>query len=245
MDRYIEKEKQERNNASDEAPGGIDASTDHPDMEDGGAHPLIRISVRSLVEFILRSGDIDTRKGGGFDIEAMLAGGRIHRKIQKGKAGDYQAELSLFDEIDCGGYTLRIEGRADGVFTDDGDKEKSKRKASVKSGKKSGRKKKSDAGLTEIELLIEEATHRLIKNPGLDESVLRGEEAAHKTIMNPGLDESALQGEEAAYKTIIDSGLDESLLPLERMSDNDSRADSYTAYACDDTKALPEDKVAN
>ena len=106
--------------------------------------PLIRISVRSLVEFILRSGDIDTRKGGGFDVEAMLAGGRIHRKIQKGKAGDYQAELSLFDEIDCGGYTLRIEGRADGVFTDDGDKEKSKRKASVKSGKKSGRKKKSD-----------------------------------------------------------------------------------------------------
>ena len=134
--------------------------------------PLIRISVRSLVEFILRSGDIDTRKGGGIDIEAMLAGGRIHRKIQKGKAGDYQAELSLFDEIDCGGYTLRIEGRADGVFTDDGDKEKSKRKASVKSGKKSRRKKKADVGLTEIELLIEEASHKAIINTGVDESLL-------------------------------------------------------------------------
>ncbi len=182
------------------------------DQKEADELPLIRISVRSLVEFILRSGDIDTRKGGGFDVEAMLAGGRIHRKIQKGKAGDYQAELSLFDEIDCGGYTLRIEGRADGVFTDDGDKEKSKRKASVKSGKKSGRKKKSDAGPTEIELLIEEATHRLIKNPGLDESVLRGEEAAHKTIMNPGLDESVLRGEEAAHKTIMNPGLDESAL---------------------------------
>ena len=94
------------------------------DQKEADELPLIRISVRSLVEFILRSGDIDTRKGGGFDVEAMLAGGRIHRKIQKGKAGDYQAELSLFDEIDCGGYTLRIEGRADGVFTDDVFREK-------------------------------------------------------------------------------------------------------------------------
>ena len=82
----------------------------------------VRISVRSLVEFILRSGDLDNRKGGGFDVEAMLAGGRAHRKIQRGMAGDYQAEMPLNDEIDCGNYVLRIEGRADGVFTDDGRK---------------------------------------------------------------------------------------------------------------------------
>ena len=31
----------------------------------------IRISVRNLVEFILRSGDIDNRKGGMADKEAM------------------------------------------------------------------------------------------------------------------------------------------------------------------------------
>ena len=43
----------------------------------------VRISVRALVEFLLRSGDIDTRLGSGFDREAMLAGGRIHRKLQK------------------------------------------------------------------------------------------------------------------------------------------------------------------
>ena len=46
----------------------------------------MRVSVRNLVEFILREGDIDNRHGGpGVDQEAMLAGGRIHRKIQGGK----------------------------------------------------------------------------------------------------------------------------------------------------------------
>ena len=41
--------------------------------------PLVRISVRNLVEFILRSGDIDNRAGGA-DKDAMLLGGKIHRK---------------------------------------------------------------------------------------------------------------------------------------------------------------------
>ena len=79
---------------------------------------LIRISVRSLVEFILRSGDIDNRTGSGVDTEAMLAGGRVHRKIQKGKAGDYRAEVPLAWEMDRGDFVLRVEGRADGIFTD-------------------------------------------------------------------------------------------------------------------------------
>ena len=44
---------------------------------------LVKISVRELVEFILRSGDLDNRTGGKKDAESMLAGARIHRKIQK------------------------------------------------------------------------------------------------------------------------------------------------------------------
>ena len=43
---------------------------------------VIRISVRNLVEFILRSGDLDTRRGAFADREAMAKGSRIHRKIQ-------------------------------------------------------------------------------------------------------------------------------------------------------------------
>ena len=48
----------------------------------------------------------------------MLAGGRVHRKIQKGKAGDYRAEVPLVMETDRGDFVLRVEGRADGIFTD-------------------------------------------------------------------------------------------------------------------------------
>ena len=36
--------------------------------------PVIRISVRNLVEFILREGDIDNRTGGGQDPENMQMG---------------------------------------------------------------------------------------------------------------------------------------------------------------------------
>ena len=38
----------------------------------------LHISVRNLVEFILRSGDIDNRSG-RMVTDAMLEGGRIHR----------------------------------------------------------------------------------------------------------------------------------------------------------------------
>ena len=44
---------------------------------------MIKISVRNLVEFILRKGDLDNRRSAAFDREAMLKGGRIHRTIQK------------------------------------------------------------------------------------------------------------------------------------------------------------------
>ena len=42
----------------------------------------VRISVRNLVEFILRSGDIDDRRQGSPE-NAMQEGSRIHRMIQR------------------------------------------------------------------------------------------------------------------------------------------------------------------
>lgn len=79
----------------------------------------MRVSVRNLVEFILREGDIDNRHGGpGVDQEAMLAGGRIHRKIQGGKGSNYQAEVSLKGVFPREGYDLIVEGRADGIMTE-------------------------------------------------------------------------------------------------------------------------------
>lgn len=77
----------------------------------------VRISVRSLVEFILRSGDIDNRHGGGpMDREAMQEGSRIHRKIQGKMGSNYKAEVPLAIEIPGEGYVLTVEGRADGVI---------------------------------------------------------------------------------------------------------------------------------
>ena len=77
--------------------------------------PLIRISVRNLVEFILRSGDIDNRIAAA-DKDAMLLGGKIHRKIQRRMGADYHAEVTLKYEVPCKGFILSVEGRADGII---------------------------------------------------------------------------------------------------------------------------------
>ncbi len=80
--------------------------------------PVIRISVRNLVEFILREGDIDNRISGGPDKDAMIMGGRIHRKIQRKMGPEYQAEVSLKTEEACDGFVILVEGRADGIITE-------------------------------------------------------------------------------------------------------------------------------
>lgn len=82
------------------------------------AEKLIKISVRNLVEFILREGDIDNRMAGGMDKDAMLQGSRIHRKIQRRMGSDYRAEVSLQIQIPCEGFALMVEGRADGIVED-------------------------------------------------------------------------------------------------------------------------------
>lgn len=79
--------------------------------------PVTRISVRNLVEFILRSGDLDSRKG-TMDKEAMLKGSRLHRKIQKQMGIDYKAEVSLKFENCYEDLDILLEGRADGIFSE-------------------------------------------------------------------------------------------------------------------------------
>lgn len=80
---------------------------------------VIRISVRNLVEFILRSGDLDNRRSAGKDREAMLAGGRLHRKIQRQMGSAYRAEVSLMCRIPMEELILQVEGRADGVMEEE------------------------------------------------------------------------------------------------------------------------------
>lgn len=75
----------------------------------------IRISVRELVEFILRGGDIDNRHHASPD-HAMQEGGRIHRMIQRRMGSEYQAEVFLRYTHPAGDYCLVLEGRADGII---------------------------------------------------------------------------------------------------------------------------------
>ncbi len=85
-------------------------------------YPDIRISVRNLVEFILQSGDLDNTRTRN-EVEAMQAGSRLHRKLQKQMGANYTAEVPLsvtvpilLEDIS---FQLIVEGRADGIIEND------------------------------------------------------------------------------------------------------------------------------
>lgn len=80
---------------------------------------LIKISVRNLVEFILREGDIDNRISKTADKEAMQLGSKIHRKIQRQMGSSYHAEVPLKLVLSEENYNLQIEGRADGIIEEE------------------------------------------------------------------------------------------------------------------------------
>ena len=77
----------------------------------------IHISVRNLVEFIMRSGDIDNRHTVKASEQAMQEGSRIHRKIQRKAGSAYEAEVPMKYCYVTEDYQIIIEGRADGVIT--------------------------------------------------------------------------------------------------------------------------------
>lgn len=81
----------------------------------------IKISVRNLVEFILRSGNLDNRRTSAADREAMQKGSKIHRKIQKQMKASYKAEVPLKWEEEYSDFIIEIEGRADGIIDDEED----------------------------------------------------------------------------------------------------------------------------
>ena len=76
----------------------------------------IKISVRNLVEFIFRSGDISDSSSGTLSKEAMNAGSKIHRKLQKKAGSYYNAEVPLSLTVSREDYHVTVEGRADGII---------------------------------------------------------------------------------------------------------------------------------
>ena len=87
---------------------------------------IVKISVRNLVEFIFRSGDISSTGSGAKNTEAMQLGSKIHREIQKSMGIGYEAEVALFTvqkfkSREFGEeFLLQIEGRADGIWRENG-----------------------------------------------------------------------------------------------------------------------------
>ncbi|MFV0557449.1 MAG: ATP-dependent DNA helicase [Enterococcus sp.] len=76
-----------------------------------------KVSVRKIVEFVLRRGSIER---GTNSQHTALAGAQIHRQLQKAAGPDYQKEVFLKQRIELGADHLTIEGRADGVFQEGG-----------------------------------------------------------------------------------------------------------------------------
>lgn len=77
----------------------------------------LRVSVRNLVEFVLRCGDIDSSFGGS---SRAVEGTRIHKKIQKAQSEEYSAEVTLKTTVEFEDFSLVIEGRADGIIKEKG-----------------------------------------------------------------------------------------------------------------------------
>lgn len=72
-----------------------------------------RLSVRKLVEFVLKKGSIDERYTGS--AHTAIEGTKIHQKIQKEAGDNYQKEVFLKKELLINKRDYSIEGRADGV----------------------------------------------------------------------------------------------------------------------------------
>lgn len=77
----------------------------------------IKISIRNLVEFILRSGDIVSSYIGR---NRAAEGTRIHGMIQKEMDDNYSPEVSLKTDVEFKDLTVTVQGRADGIIKEEG-----------------------------------------------------------------------------------------------------------------------------
>ncbi len=77
----------------------------------------IKISVRTLVEFLMRSGNLDNRFTGR---DRLADGARLHRKLQKAYGENDRAEVYFRRSAELDELTFTVIGRADGVLDKDG-----------------------------------------------------------------------------------------------------------------------------
>ena len=75
----------------------------------------LRIPVRALVEWVLRSGDLGSGQSGPVNsVDAI----RIHKKIQRSRQGRYAPEVPIRLETETERFIVELSGRIDGILTD-------------------------------------------------------------------------------------------------------------------------------
>jgi len=84
-------------------------------MSEAVAKPIRAVSVRDLVAFVLRQGDLGgAREFVGSD--RALAGIRGHQKIQRSRPTGYLTELPVEHKVAADEFTLLVRGRIDGLL---------------------------------------------------------------------------------------------------------------------------------
>ena len=73
----------------------------------------LRLSVHQLVDFLLRSGDIDNRV---FNRSSMNEGSRLHSEYQGRQSSNYMSEYPLAVSLTVDEIDILLEGRADGII---------------------------------------------------------------------------------------------------------------------------------
>jgi DNA excision repair protein ERCC-2 len=85
-----------------------------PQIEVGQPHI---VSVRSLVEFVLQSGDLTP---GGFQRrDRAQAGTQAHRRVQRSRPEGYQTEVEIIFPVEDSDPPLEVRGRIDGLYVDE------------------------------------------------------------------------------------------------------------------------------
>jgi DNA excision repair protein ERCC-2 len=82
----------------------------------GNINEVIKISVRHLVEFVLKSGDLTSTFMGS---SRMVEGTKAHQRIQKAAGDNYNAEVHLKYILENHDTTIEVSGRADGIIKEE------------------------------------------------------------------------------------------------------------------------------
>jgi DNA excision repair protein ERCC-2 len=77
--------------------------------------PVISVQVRELVEFALRRGNLGSERD-FVGPQRALAGTRGHQQVQRSRPSAYQKEVRVAYDLPTPTFTLRVQGRIDGVL---------------------------------------------------------------------------------------------------------------------------------